>query len=152
MIDDTQIATISRASDPSQPLIFEADNNKIIMKRNSIDPTERLPVSESEQQAKNRLRPPTSTSWKPGESGNPNGRPPKNWTWKDLLEEAMDEKDATGVPVKKIIVKRMVELAKRGDLQATKEIIDRMDGKAKQSTDLQTQGDFTVVLAREPRP
>lgn len=67
---------------------------------------------------------------------NRNGRPPKGWTWNDLLEEAMDEKDETGVPAKKIIIKKLVGLAKKSDLAAIKEIIDRMDGKSKESVEL----------------
>ena len=150
MADNTQTTTISGELDPTKPLVLEANNNKITTKMNFIDSTKPLSVNEAEKQTKNRLRPPTITSWQPGQSGNPKGRPLKNWAWKDLFEEALDEKDASGVPAKKIIAKKLVDLAKRGDLSAIKEIIDRMDGKAKQSTDLQTQGGMNVVICRYP--
>ena len=67
---------------------------------------------------------------------NKNGRPKRDWTVQGLIEEAMEEADETGVPAKKIIYKKLVSLAKRGDLQAVKEINQRLDGMPKQTNDV----------------
>jgi hypothetical protein len=82
----------------------------------------------------------------PGVSGNPNGRPPKEWTWRSLLLEAAEEMDVdpiTGekVPVKKIMARKLVTKGKEGDVQALKEFGDRVDGKSGQSVDLTSKGE-----------
>lgn len=82
-----------------------------------------------------------ATQFKKGQIANPNGRPKREWTVQGLIEDAMEEADETGVPAKKIIYQKLVALAKRGDIQAIKELNDRLDGKAKQSTDITTGGD-----------
>lgn len=90
-----------------------------------------------------------ATQFKKGQTGNPNGRPPRDWTVAGLIEEAMEEQDETGVPAKKIIYKKLVALAKRGDILAMKEINQRLDGMPKQSTDLTTNGkDIEPVLVK----
>lgn len=63
-----------------------------------------------------------------GTTPNPNGRPKREWTVAGLIEEAMEEEDATGVPAKKAIYQKLVALAKRGDIMAVKEINQRLDG------------------------
>ncbi len=77
-----------------------------------------------------------ATQFKPGQCGNPNGRPKRDWTVQSLIEEAMEEQDETGVPAKKIIYKKLVALAKKGDIQAIKEVGQRLDGMPKQTNDL----------------
>lgn len=90
-----------------------------------------------------------STSFKPGESGNPNGRPKRDWTWSGLMEESMDEQDETGESYKKIIIKKIRTLGTKGDMIAIKELFNRMDGMPKQSTDLTTNGkDLEAVLVK----
>lgn len=64
------------------------------------------------------------------------GRPPRDWTVSGLIEEAMEEADETGVPAKKLIYQKLVALAKRGDMQAVKEINQRLDGMPKQDVGL----------------
>lgn len=60
------------------------------------------------------------TPWKPGESGNPNGRPKKGQAVTDILRETVD---------KQSLVEKLLELAQEGDLAALKYCIDRLDGK-----------------------
>ncbi|MCP3681660.1 MAG: hypothetical protein GY861_03125 [bacterium] len=84
---------------------------------------------------------PVSTSWKPGQSGNPKGRPKKEWTWASLVREAMDEEDETGQPVKKGVSRALAIKALTGDVQAIREIGNRIDGMPPQSTDLTSGGD-----------
>lgn len=80
-------------------------------------------------------------TFKPGETGNPNGRPKKEWTWAGLIEDAMEEQDETGQPYKKIIAKKLRTLAKAGDLGAIKEIFNRMDGMPTQAVDHTSGGE-----------
>lgn len=79
-------------------------------------------------------------SFPKGVSGNPGGRPKKEWTWSGLLEEAMEEElttvDGKTDKVKKFITKRLVKMAIDGDLSAQKEIMNRMEGMPKQSMEL----------------
>ncbi len=81
---------------------------------------------------------------KTGAAANPNGRPKKEWTWAGLLEEAMEEElvttDGRKDKVKKFITKRLVKMAIDGDIAAQKEIMNRMDGMPRQSTDLTSGG------------
>jgi hypothetical protein len=113
------------------------------------DPTAPLtePISEAKQSVDNRR---SDGTFGPNNVANPHGRPKKTWTMTDLIEDSLNEADETGEPYKKIIARKLRSIAVRGDLQAIKEVIDRMDGKAKESVDVNAQGGFTVVLKREP--
>jgi hypothetical protein len=66
------------------------------------------------------------------ENINRNGRPKRGWAWNELIEDAVNEtvKNTAGeeLEVKKLVVKRLVKMASEGDLQAIREIINRMDG------------------------
>lgn len=84
---------------------------------------------------------PVSTSFKPGQSGNPGGRPKKAWTFSGLLEQALEEEDEKGIPHKVTITRKLVEMAKKGDLGAQKEIINRLDGLPQQHIDHTTGGE-----------
>lgn len=127
----------------------------------SIDPTKPLPVNEGEKQGQNReVKPHTGpTSWKPGESGNPAGRPKTDWTWKDLLEEVAEEeielkgKDGTTTKhlFKKLIAKKLFQKAFQGDIQAIREIMNRRDGMPKQKVDVEAEGNWNVTLKRDEK-
>lgn len=71
---------------------------------------------------------------------NRKGRPPKAWTMSSLIEEALEEELEKGTPVKKQIAKKLAQMAVRGDIQAIKEINDRIDGRPKQFIDHTTNG------------
>lgn len=81
--------------------------------------------------------PKPSASWKPGESGNPDGRPPKGYSitewFKEMLNSKPEVKDAIG----KSIMKKALE----GDTTAQKMVWQYMDGMPKQSTDITTNGE-----------
>lgn len=67
-----------------------------------------------------------------GVSGNPGGRPKREWTWAGLLAEAVEEeltsKDGIKDKAKQFIMKRLVRMAIDGDIQAIRELTNRMDG------------------------
>ncbi len=66
--------------------------------------------------------------WKPGQSGNPKGRPKNSLT--SLLQRALD---ADNEAEKQGIINELIKLAKmtggRGQSNALKEIFERIDGK-----------------------
>lgn len=85
----------------------------------------------------------------PGQVLNPNGRPPKEWTMAGIIEQALEEvEERTGKTFKELIAKRLAHLAVSGDMQAIKEINDRMDGKPRQNLDHTTNGkEISQVVA-----
>lgn len=68
-----------------------------------------------------------------GQSGNPLGRPPKDWTWKSLVLEAAEEiANGSDEPKKKLMARKLVDLCVDGNIAALKEAGDRIDGKVPQ--------------------
>ncbi len=79
-----------------------------------------------------------------GQSGNPKGRPKKGMSWSDVLKEMADEEiegDANVKTKMQIIASRLWKKANEGDLKAIEMLMDRIDGKAKQSVDHTTNGE-----------
>ena len=69
------------------------------------------------------------TQFKPGQSGNPNGRPKKLPEIDELLAEALGYEQASEA---KEILKALVAKAKKGDVRAAEVLFDRAYGKANQ--------------------
>ena len=73
--------------------------------------------------------------WKPGQSGNPKGRPPKNISLTSLLKAEIvkinpsDKKRRTWG---ELIVLATIQHAIKGNATALKEVWERIDGKAPQ--------------------
>lgn len=86
------------------------------------------------------------TSFKPNNNANPNGRPKREWTVKGLIEEAMEEQDETGIPAKKAVYKKLVQLAKKGDVTAIKELNNRLDGMPPAFTELSTKDGKPLIV------
>jgi hypothetical protein len=84
--------------------------------------------------------------FKPGESGNPNGRPKSGESWADLIEEAMqeltDDESGNKVKVKKAIAQKMAKMALEGNPKFAEIIMERQEGKAKQTVDTNTSFTF----------
>lgn len=102
-----------------------------------------VPVKSRNQRDENGLFLPGNTIAKLG------GRPKRSWTMAGLIEESLDEADETGITFKDIITRKLRSMAARGDMQAIKEVIDRIDGKSKESLDVNAQGGFTVIVKRD---
>lgn len=83
----------------------------------------------------------SSTKFKPGQSGNVKGRPKKEWTIKGLIQEALERTDKKGITDKQYVYESLVDLAKGGDMAAQREMNNRLEGMAKQSTDLTSKGE-----------
>lgn len=68
-------------------------------------------------------------TWKPGQSGNPKGRPPKGWSWAELLEEVGEQvEEKSGKKFKELVSKRLWVECVNGNISAIKELMNRMDG------------------------
>ena len=91
-----------------------------------------------EEQAENRrfVESGKATRWKPGQSGNPDGRPPKRECLTSLLKEEIEKvnpEDTEGRTWKELLVLATMQLALQGNRGALKEIWERMDGKVQQA-------------------
>lgn len=73
--------------------------------------------------------------FKPGQSGNPNGRPRSGNSWKDIIDNAISLKTEKGISKKEAIILILTEMALDGDLKAMEMLMDRTEGKAKQLTE-----------------
>ena len=71
--------------------------------------------------------------WRPGQSGNPNGRPRKAKCLTHALTEygkrIVDAPDGHKTTLQELLVKTLWNLALSGDLAAIRYIFDRIDGK-----------------------
>ncbi len=73
-------------------------------------------------------KPPVKNRFKPGQSGNPKGRPPgESLTTK--INRVLDEPDAEHGTKADALISMAIRAAENGDFKFFKEIIDRRDGK-----------------------
>ncbi len=92
----------------------------------------------------------SSTTMKPGETRNPNGRPPKGYSitewFKQMLNSKPEVKDAIG----KSIMKKALE----GDTAAQKMVWQYMDGMPKQDIGLGNaeSGPLEIIVTEEKIP
>jgi ribosomal protein L17 len=87
-----------------------------------------------------RRTPPVATQWKPGQSGNPAGRP-KSLTLSEAYRRELakiDETDPQKRTFAEVLAEQMIVKAKTGDVAALREVADRVEGKAKQTITLST--------------
>ena len=105
--------------------------------------------SADKQSSYNRIDNLKGKGWKPGESGNPNGRPKKGEAWADVANELLNSKEiditmkmADG-KVKRLslesdksfrhaVIVGMIKEAMNGNVQAARELADRTEGKSKE--------------------
>lgn len=73
--------------------------------------------------------PPVAGRWKPGQSGNPKGRPPRKPV-SEALQAIFDELDKKG---HQEYAKAVWKKAATGDIAAFKEVADRVEGRVPQS-------------------
>jgi hypothetical protein len=83
--------------------------------------------------------------FKPGQTGNPNGRPKKLPEIDILLAEVLSEKNG-GVTAAEKILRVLISKAQKGDLRAAEILLDRAYGKARQSIDHGLGGGLQVPI------
>lgn len=93
---------------------------------------------------------PVSTSWKPGQSGNPRGAPPRDESLTGLLRAYMNETiSPEGKKRKDAFIQAVAKHAVKGDATLIKYLWDRMDGQMKQEILMQTQ---RISIIKPPAP
>lgn len=86
----------------------------------------------------------------PGVSGNPAGKPKGVKHMTTLLEEAIKAvAEGTGTTEDKLVVKALIDKAKQGDTKAIDMVFDRLEGKPKQTTEIETDGAQILILPIE---
>ena len=86
--------------------------------------------------------PPEAHRFKPGQSGNPSGRP-KGTSLTARLRKILDEVE-DGKTVAQRLMEAGVEAAKKGDFRFWNAIFERMEGKVPDH--LATQGEVEVII------
>lgn len=84
--------------------------------------------------------------FKPGETGNPHGRPRKLPELDKLLADILGE-DKDGITAAEAILKALRAKAARGDIRAAEILLDRAYGKAKQV--IENDGTISVSITRK---
>ena len=86
---------------------------------------------------KNQSKKGGDTKFKPGQSGNPNGRPKKGTSLTEILRELGEVPPGkTGKPRKEVIAEKLWRLALSGDKFALRYVYDRLDGKPKETKEI----------------
>jgi len=117
--------------------------------------------TDSSQQELTRKRGPGNPTGKGGFQDHPelinkNGAPKREWSWAGILEEIANEQHPkTKQQFKYLAARRAFFDAANGKTQAWEVIMDRMEGKPKQSTDLTSAGEkldpLRVVIVEEAK-
>lgn len=82
------------------------------------------------------------TKFKPGQSGNPKGRPKGTRNFSTLFKEALEQiAKETGGDAEREIVLTAIQEAKNGKYAYYKDIIDRIYGTPTQKTDITSGGE-----------
>ena len=79
----------------------------------------------------------TGKGFKPGISGNPNGRPKKENCVSDLLRNKGDEIQDDGRTKLQVVIDTLFDRANEGELKAIDMIFDRLEGKAAQKIEVE---------------
>lgn len=81
------------------------------------------------------------TQFKPGQTGNPKGRPKKIPEIDDLLADVLGNEDGTGA---KEILEALLREARKGNVRAAEVLLDRAYGKPTQPVKGDFDGEFRV--------
>ena len=82
-----------------------------------------------------------------GQSGNPNGRPKIGAGLTDLLRKELNKAGEDKIPLKKKLVRKLIDKAIEGDPACLKYVIDRLDGKPTETIAASVQGNIIDIEA-----
>ena len=89
--------------------------------------------------------PPEHTKWKPGQSGNTNGRPKKLPDLDKLMAEILGP-NKEGKDGMELIIEAMLKKAAKGHVKAAELLLNRGYGKAKQFISMNHEGGVNIVF------
>lgn len=89
--------------------------------------------------------------FKPGQSGNPAGRPKGVPLFATVIRQQLAARDAEGRSAAQRVVAKLVEMAVAGNVQAASLLVERVDGKLPQPIDQKHEGGIEVVVRRADR-
>tara|TARA_R110002012_G_scaffold168118_2_gene331529 strand:- start:173 stop:550 length:378 start_codon:yes stop_codon:yes gene_type:complete len=125
-----------------------------------------MPEIVDKQSSYNRIDNLKGKGWKPGVSGNPNGRPKKGEAWADVANELLNSKEiditlkmADG-KVKRLnlesdksfrhaVIVGMIKEAMKGNVQAARELADRTEGKSKEIREVTNKNEPIKIMSFE---
>lgn len=81
--------------------------------------------------------------WKPGQTGNPGGRP-RTKPITDRVRDALEEIGEDGRPLAAAVVREWLQMIVDGDLAALRELLDRVEGPLTQALKHEHDGGLTV--------
>lgn len=88
--------------------------------------------------------PRSSTTFQPGQSGNPNGRPStRRKELNELLEQVFTN------PKRRAVIEKLIEDAEKGDHEARTLLLAYTYGKPKERIDIEQAGGLAIRVIRE---
>ena len=117
-----------------------------------------------DKQRKNNIGGVTGKGWKPGQSGNPKGRPKKGEAWADVANDLLDSNEiditmkTTNCKVRKLnletdksfrhaVIIGQIKQAMDGNVQAARELADRTEGKSRERREVSYKTEPIQILS-----
>lgn len=112
-------------------------------------------MTEADKQVKNKLNNPNIAEegkpyqWKPGQSGNLKGRPPKDICITSLVKEFLVKEAQGGKTHAQLVAEAIVKLAEdyhfKGNVAAIRELLDRIEGKVPDTHKIESDIPINIV-------
>lgn len=123
-----------------------------------------MSVSKVDKQQKNNEGGITGKGWKPGQSGNPKGRPKKGEAWADVANQLLDSNEIditmkmSNGKVKNLnleadksfrhaVIIGQIKQAMDGNVQAARELADRTEGKSRERREVSYKTEPIRILS-----
>lgn len=123
-----------------------------------------MSLSKVDKQQKNNIGGVTGKGWKPGQSGNPKGRPKKGEAWADVANDLLDSNEiditmkTTSGKVRKLnletdksfrhaVIIGQIKQAMDGNVQAARELADRTEGKSRERREVSYKTEPIQILS-----
>ena len=151
-LDDTSQSTYTTTGGENVDVVYTTKQETTPEQSKVIETIveEQKPITNSEQFSNNLEKPKSKQGFASHpELINRGGRPAREWTWQGLLEKVAEEykeiklKDGTvrNEQYKFLVAKRLWHESVNGNMNAIKELMNRMDGMPMQPSDVTSGGD-----------